>query len=75
MWMKRLPRLSLGSEEHRAIARDAAARSLTLIKYENAAALADQNIVVAGALAHDVRCAEQRLDRQGSHRNRGNDPS
>ena len=26
---------------HRAIARDAAARSLTLIKYENAAALAD----------------------------------
>lgn len=45
----------LGSEEHRAIARDAAARSLTLIKYENAAALADQNIVVAGALAQDVR--------------------
>lgn len=45
----------LGSDEHRAVARDAAARSLTLIKYENASALTDQKIVVAGALAQDVR--------------------
>ena len=45
----------LGSEEHRAVAKEAAARSFTLLKYENASPLAGQKLVVAGTLAEDVR--------------------
>ena len=45
----------LGSEEHRAVAKEAAARSFTLLKYENASPLAGQELVVAGTLAEDVR--------------------
>ena len=45
----------VGSEEHKAVAKEAAAKSLTLVKYENAVSLADQSFVVAGALAQDVR--------------------
>lgn len=45
----------LGSEEHRAVAKEAAARSFTLLKYENASPLAVQKLVVAGTLAEDVR--------------------
>lgn len=45
----------LGSEEHRAVAKEAAARSFTLLKYENAAPLAGQKLIVAGELARDVR--------------------
>ena len=45
----------LGSQEHRAVAKEAAARSFTLLKYENASPLAGQKLVVAGTLAEDVR--------------------
>ena len=45
----------VGSEEHKAVAKEAAARSFTLVKYENPAALAGQEIIVAGALAENVR--------------------
>lgn len=45
----------VGSEEHRAIAKEAASKSFTLVKYENAAALAGEKIVVAGSLAQDIR--------------------
>lgn len=45
----------VGSEEHKAVAKEVASRSLTLVKYENAESLADQSFVVAGALAEDVR--------------------
>lgn len=45
----------LGSEEHRAVAKEAAARSFTLLKYENATPLAGQKLIVAGELAQDVR--------------------
>ncbi len=45
----------VGSEEHKAVAKEVASRSLTLVKYENAESLADQSFVVAGALAQDVR--------------------
>ena len=45
----------LGSEEHRAVAKEAAARSFILLKYENASPLAGQKLVVAGTLAEDVR--------------------
>lgn len=45
----------LGSEEHRAVAKEAAARSFALLKYENASPLAGQKLVVAGTLAEDVR--------------------
>ena len=45
----------LGSEEHQAVAKEAAARSFTLLKYENASPLAGQKLVVAGTLAEDVR--------------------
>ena len=47
---------SLGSEAHRAVAREAAAASFTLVKYENAEALTGKQFVVAGELADDVRC-------------------
>lgn len=46
----------IGSEAHRAIAKEAAAASFTLVKYENAEALAGKQFVVAGELADDVRC-------------------
>ena len=46
----------IGSEEHRAIARKAAARSFTLVKYENPASLEGQKFIVAGTLADDLRC-------------------
>ncbi|HUM60042.1 MAG TPA: glycoside hydrolase family 3 C-terminal domain-containing protein, partial [Clostridia bacterium] len=45
----------LGCDEHRAVAREAAARSLTLVKYENAVSLAGQSFIVAGELADNVR--------------------
>ena len=45
----------LGSQEHRAVAKEAAARSFTLLKCENASPLAGQKLVVAGTLAEDVR--------------------
>lgn len=45
----------VGSEEHKAIAKEAAAKSFTLVKYENAAPLAGQKLVVAGELAKNVR--------------------
>lgn len=46
----------IGSDAHKQIAKEAAAKSFTLVKYENAASLADGSFVVAGALANDVRC-------------------
>lgn len=45
----------VGSEAHKAVARAAAARSLTLVKYENAVSLENSSFVVAGSLARDVR--------------------
>ena len=46
----------IGSEEHRAVAKEAAAKSFTLVKYENAASLEGQKFIVAGTLADDLRC-------------------
>ncbi|MGN1019639.1 MAG: glycoside hydrolase family 3 protein [Aristaeellaceae bacterium] len=46
----------IGSEAHRAVAKEAAAKSFTLVKYENAASLEGQSFIVAGELADDVRC-------------------
>ncbi len=46
----------IGSDEHKAVAKEAAAKSFTLVKYENAASLEGQKFVVAGELAADVRC-------------------
>ncbi|MBR4443543.1 MAG: glycoside hydrolase family 3 C-terminal domain-containing protein, partial [Clostridia bacterium] len=46
----------IGSDAHRAVAREAAAKSFTLVKYENAASLEGQSFIVAGELADDVRC-------------------
>ena len=46
----------IGSEAHKAVAKEAAAKSFTLVKYENAASLAGQSFIVAGELASDVRC-------------------
>ena len=46
----------IGSEAHKAVAKEAAAKSFTLVKYENAASLEGQSFIVAGALADDVRC-------------------
>ena len=46
----------IGSEEHREIAKEAAAKSFTLVKYENAASLEGQKFIVAGTLAEDLRC-------------------
>ncbi len=45
----------VGSEAHKAVAKEAAARSFTLVKYENAAPLTGEKIVVAGSLAQDIR--------------------
>lgn len=46
----------VGSDEHKAVAKKAAAKSFTLVKYENAASLEGQSFIVAGELADDVRC-------------------
>ncbi len=46
----------LGSEAHREIAKEAAAKSFTLVKYENAESLEGKQFVVAGSLATDLRC-------------------
>ena len=46
----------IGSEAHKAIAKEAAAASFTLLKYENAASLEGKQFIVAGSLADDVRC-------------------
>lgn len=46
----------IGSEAHKQIAKETAAKSFTLVKYENAASLAEGSFVVAGSLANDVRC-------------------
>ena len=45
----------VGSDEHKAIAKEIAARSFTLVKYENAPALNGQKLIVAGELADNVR--------------------
>lgn len=45
----------VGTEAHKAVAKEAAAKSFTLVKYENAAPLAGQKIVVAGSLAQNIR--------------------
>ena len=44
----------VGSAENKAIAKEAAQRSFTLVKYENVQALGD-TIIIAGALADNVR--------------------
>ena len=46
----------IGSDAHRAVAKEAAEASFTLVKYENAEALAGKQFIVAGELASDVRC-------------------
>lgn len=47
----------IGSEAHRAVAKEAAEKSFTLVKYEKAEALtAGESFIVAGNLAEDVRC-------------------
>lgn len=46
----------VGSDEHKAVAKEAAAKSFTLVKYENAASLKGRSFIVAGELADDVRC-------------------
>ncbi len=47
----------IGSEGHRAVAKEAAEKSFTLVKYEKAEALtAGESFIVAGNLAEDVRC-------------------
>ena len=46
----------VGSDEHKAVAKEAAAKSFTLVKYENAASLKERSFIVAGELADDVRC-------------------
>lgn len=47
----------IGSEAHRAVAKEAAEKSFTLVKYEKAEALtAGESFIVAGDLAEDVRC-------------------
>ncbi len=43
----------VGCDEHKALAKEAAAQALTLVKYENAAPLAGQKLIVAGSLADD----------------------
>ena len=44
----------LGSAEHKAIAKEAAARSFTMVKYENVQALGEK-VIVAGELADNAR--------------------
>lgn len=43
----------VGSGENYAMAKDAAARAMTLVKYENVTALEGQKLIVAGTLAED----------------------
>ncbi len=44
---------TVGSDEHYALAKQAAAEAMTLVKYENAVPLAGRQIIVAGTLAED----------------------
>ena len=44
---------TVGSEEHYALVKQAAAEAMTLVKYENVSALAGQQLIVAGSLAED----------------------
>ncbi len=44
---------TVGSDEHYALAKQAAAEAMTLVKYENMAPLAGKKIIVAGTLAED----------------------
>ena len=44
----------VGSTEHYALVKQAAAEALTLVKYENVSALAGQKLIVAGSLAEDT---------------------
>ncbi len=46
----------VGSDAHKAIAKEAALHSFTLVKYDNAASLEGQMLIVAGSLADDLRC-------------------
>ena len=46
----------IGSDANKAVAKEAAVRSFTLVKYENAASLEGQSFIVAGELADNVRC-------------------
>ena len=46
----------IGSEAHKEIAKEAAVRSFTLVKYENAEPLEGKQFIVAGELADNVRC-------------------
>lgn len=46
----------IGSDAHKEVAKEVAARSFTLVKYENAVSLGEQPFIVAGALADDARC-------------------
>ena len=45
----------VGSDAHKAVAKEAAARSFTMVKYENAQPLAGQKLIVAGELAENLR--------------------
>lgn len=44
----------VGNPEHVALAKQAAAEALTLVKYENVSALSGQQLIVAGSLAADT---------------------
>ena len=44
----------VGSEEHISSVLNAASKAMTMVKYENAAPLAGQKLIVAGSLAEDV---------------------
>ena len=44
----------VGSDAHYALAKQAAAEALTLVKYENVSPLAGQKLIVAGSLADDT---------------------
>lgn len=44
----------VGSDEHFAMAKEAAAKAMTLVKYENVSALAGQKLIVAGSLAENT---------------------
>ncbi|MBR5488987.1 MAG: glycoside hydrolase family 3 protein [Firmicutes bacterium] len=44
----------VGSEEHYALVKEAAAKAMTLVKYENVSALSGQKLIVAGSLAEDT---------------------
>ncbi|MBQ2952734.1 MAG: glycoside hydrolase family 3 protein [Clostridia bacterium] len=44
----------VGSDEHYALVKQAAAEALTLVKYDNAVALSGRQLIVAGSLAEDT---------------------